>query len=132
MYLGIKFKFWYHDLFTQGQDHTSSEFSWSKEQHSFKISLLPPAYIVRWEGNSFTLFVSPHLGGVPISHNALQHYPECHGADTWRGYPYAIMLCNISQNSTGQTPRGVPSQVQLMEGYPARSGWGVPCWGVPC
>ena len=25
---------------------------------------LPPAYVVRREGNSFTLFVSPHLGGV--------------------------------------------------------------------
>ena len=25
-------------------------------------------------------------GGLPISHNALQHYPECHGADTG-GYP---------------------------------------------
>ena len=24
---------------------------------------LPPAYVVRREGNSFTLFVSPHLGG---------------------------------------------------------------------
>ena len=27
------------------------------------IDLLPPAYVVRREGNSFTLFVSPHLGG---------------------------------------------------------------------
>ena len=25
--------------------------------------LLLPAYVVRREGNSFTLFVSPHLGG---------------------------------------------------------------------
>ena len=24
---------------------------------------LPPAYVVRREGNSFTLFVCPHLGG---------------------------------------------------------------------
>ena len=31
------------------------------------FSLLPPAYVVRREGNSFTLFVSSHLGGgVPI------------------------------------------------------------------
>ena len=43
-------------------------------------SSLPPAYVVRREGNSFTLFVSSHLGGVPVSHNALQHFPECHGA----------------------------------------------------
>ena len=27
------------------------------------FSFLPPAYVVRREGNSFTLFVSPHLGG---------------------------------------------------------------------
>ena len=91
--------------------------------------LLPPAYEIRREGNSFTLFVSPHLGG----------------------YPYPIMLCNISQNAMGQPPgRGVPCQVQPggvvpcqvqprgvvpcqggypAGGYPAR---GVPCWGVPC
>ena len=25
--------------------------------------LLPPVYVVQREGNSFTLFVSPHLGG---------------------------------------------------------------------
>ena len=49
--------------------------------------LLPPAYIVRQEVNSFTLLVCPHPGGgVPISHNALQHFPECHGADQG-GYP---------------------------------------------
>ena len=46
-------------------------------------------------------------GGVPISHNALQHFPECHGADTWGG---------------------VPCQVQP-GGYSARSSRGVPCWG---
>ena len=53
-------------------------------------------------------------GGVPISHNALQHYPECHGADTRGG--------------TRPGPaRGGSGQVQL-GGYPAR---GVPCWGYP-
>ena len=66
--------------------------------------------------------------GVPISHNALQHYPECHGADT-EGYPYPIMLCNITQNAMGQIPRGVPSQVQL-GGVPCQIRMGVPCWGV--
>ena len=75
------------------------------------------------------------------------------------GYPYPIMLCNISQNAMGQTPGGVPCQVQPggypARGYPvggtpqpgqdgglpcqggtqvgytplARSGWEVPCWG---
>ena len=47
------------------------------------------------------------LGGVPVSHNALQHFPECHGAHTWGGYP--------ARSSWGG-------------GYPAR---GVPCQGVP-
>ena len=74
--------------------------------------LLPPAYVVRREGNSFTLFVSSHLRG---------------------GYPYPIMLCicQNSQNAMGQ-----------LGGYPARSSqggypgggvpWqGVPWWGVP-
>ena len=49
--------------------------------------LLPPAYVVRREGNSFTLLVCSHPGGVPISHNALQHFPECHGAAGGGGYP---------------------------------------------
>ena len=54
------------------------------------------------------------------------------------GYPYPIMLCNISQNAMGQTLGGVPCHIQpggtLMggypaRGYPARSSGGVPCWG---
>ena len=70
----------------------------------FVSSFLSPAYVVRREGNSFTLFVSPHLaGGVPIFHNALQHFPKCHGAG---GVPWP-----------GGTLAGVG-------GYPAR---GVPC-----
>ena len=90
-------------------------------------------------------------GGVHISHNALQHYPEFHGADTWGvpgqvqlgGYPYPIMLSKIIQNSMGQTPGGYPvrsSQGSTLPGqdggYPARSGWGGTLlgqdWGVPC
>ena len=69
----------------------------------FVTCLLPPAYVVRREGNSFTLLVCLHPGGVPISHNALQHFPECHGA----------------------AGGGVPRQVQL-GGYPGR---GVPWLG---
>ena len=78
--------------------------------------LLPPAYLVRREGNVFDTRLSFHQsvcpqGGVPISHNALQHFPECHGADT----------------------RGVPCQVQLggkmPGGYPARR---YPPGGIPC
>ena len=87
--------------------------------------LLPLAYVVRREGYVLTrVCLSTGGRGVPISHNALQHYPECHGTDTWGGggYPYPIMLCNITQNSMGQTPGGIPCQR------------GVPCWGgeVPC
>ena len=29
----------------------------------WQVQYLPPAYVVRREGNSFTLFVCPHLGG---------------------------------------------------------------------
>ena len=56
-------------------------------------------------------------GGVPISHNALQHYPEFHGTDTGGG--------------------GLPCQVQvggegtLLGGYPAGGG-GTLLGGVPC
>ena len=47
------------------------------------------------------------------------------------------MLCNISQNAMGQTPRGVPSQVQPGGGNlpgPARGGTlpgGYPAGGYP-
>ena len=58
-------------------------------------------------------------GGVPISHNALQHFPECHGA-AGGGVP-----CQVQ-------PGGVP---WLGGGYPARSSWGGtlpgPAGGVP-
>ena len=37
------------------------------------------------------------------------------------GYPYPIMLCNITQNAMGQLGGGVPCQVQP-GGYPARGG----------
>ena len=35
----------------------------SKNEWQTSRTFLPPAYVVRREGNSFTLFVSPHLGG---------------------------------------------------------------------
>ena len=64
----------------------------TKCNNSFSWIFLLPAYVVWQEGNSFTLLVCLHLGG----------------------YPYPIMLCKITQSSTGQTPGG----------YPARSSWG--------
>ena len=78
------------------------------------MHLLPPAYVVRREGNSFTLFVSSHLGGVPVSHNALQHFPECHGAAG--GVP-----CQVQPGGGVPWPGGVPCQVQP-GGYPAQGG----------
>ena len=66
--------------------------------------LLPPAYVVRREGNSFTLLVCSRGGG----------------------YLYPIMLCNISQNAMGQLGGGYPAR-SSQGGYPARSSWG----GVP-
>ena len=69
------------------------------------------------EGNVFSLFTS---GG---------------------GYPYPIMLCNISQNAMGQpgggTLPGPAGGVPWLGGYPGRGGTllggypagGVPCWG---
>ena len=53
------------------------------------------------------------------------------------GYPYPIMLCNITQNSMGQKPGGggrYPARSRLGGGYPAGGypAGGVPCQGVPC
>ena len=59
--------------------------------------------------------VCPHLGGgVPISHNALQHFPECHGAGHWGG------------TLPGPAGEGYPAR-SSWGGYPARSNWG---WGT--
>ena len=88
----------------------------------FGTSFLPPAYVVRREGNSFTLLVCPR-----------------------GGYPYPIMLCNISQNAMGQPGGGGYPARSSPGGYPARSSWGglpwpeggtlagggYPGWGVP-
>ena len=87
---------------------------------SWNSQLLPPAYVVRREGNSFTLFVCPHLGGVPISHNALQHFPECHEAVG--GVPRPP----LPQGGylTGYPPGGVP-------GPPGGTWPGTPPRGYP-
>ena len=55
------------------------------------------------------------LGGVPISHNALQHFPECHGAVGGGTLP--------GPAGGGTLAGGVP----WPGGYP---GWGVPWPGV--
>ena len=61
------------------------------------------------EGNVFSLSTPGGGGRVPISHNALQHFPECHGADTRGGVP-----CQVQ-------PGGYPAGgvTLLGGGYPA-------------
>ena len=78
---------------------------------------LPPAYVVRGKVMFWHASVHPSIclstgGGVPISHNALQHFPECHEAG---GYP-------------GTPPGGVPDPGTPRGGVP---GSGTPLGGVP-
>ena len=101
---------------------------------------LPLAYVVRRKGNVLTrVCPSIHLSvhrGYPypimlcnISQNAM--------GQTRGGYPYPIMLYNITQNSMGQTPRGYPARSgwvgTLPGGYPAKGGTqvGYPLAGYP-
>ena len=79
-----------------------------------RVKFLPSAYLVRREGNVLTRV-------CPSIHLSVQR---------GGGYPYPIVLCNISQNAMGQIPgggdptQGVPcrgsggTQVE----YPARGG----------
>ena len=105
--------------------------------HFLDDVLLPPAYVVRGEGNVLTrVCLSVHRGGG--------------------GYPYPIMLCNITQNAMGQLGGTLPGLARggtlpgpaggyparssrgrtLPGGYPARSSQGGtlpgPARGVPC
>ena len=94
---------------------------------------LPPAYVVRQEGNVLT-HVCPSIklsvhGGIPISHNALQHFPECHGADTGGTLPGTASgggtLPGPARGST--LPGGYPAGGLPWSGTPTppvRSGWG--------
>ena len=47
-------------------------------------------------------------GGVPISHNALQHFPECHGADNGGGVLISHNVLQHYPECHGQTRGGVP------------------------
>ena len=76
-------------------------------------------------------------GGVPISHDAFQHYPECHGVDTG-GVPSQVQLgcTQLGGPLPGRYPaRGYPAGGVPYQGVPC---WEVPlartgvlCWGVP-
>ena len=107
--------------------------------------LLPPAYVVRREGNVLTrvcpsihpsICLSTVGGGVPISHNALQHFPECHGAAGGGTLPGPAGGGTLAG---GTLAGGVPwPGGTLAGGYPGREypGWGgtlaaggYPGWG---
>ena len=76
--------------------------------------------------------VCPHLGGggVSISHNALQHFPECHGAATGGGgtlvggYPGRGVPWRGGTLVGGTQVRSPPRQVSqggtLVGGYPGQ------------
>ena len=73
------------------------------------LQSLPPAYVVRREGNVLTRVcpsVCPQGGAVPISHDALQHYPECHGAD--KGVPISHNALQHYPEFHGADTGGVP------------------------
>ena len=64
-------------------------------------------------------------GGVPVSHNALQHFPECHGAAGGGGYP--------ARSSQGGTQSPVPPGGVPKVWYPPWGGYlgGYPRSGTP-
>ena len=115
---------------------------------------LPPAYVVR--GKVMFWHASVHLsiclstGGVPISHNALQHFPECHeaggtgqvpprgGPGTPRGgtpvrYPRGVREPPLGGVPQSGTPRGVrvPPPGVPRSGTPPGGGLGTPRGGTP-
>ena len=98
----------------------------------FKLS--PPAYVVRREGNSITLSVSSHRGGVLYPTMALQHFPECHGAAGGGGGNLPGPAGGVPWLGGVPWPGGYPG----WGGYPGRGGtlargvpWpgGYPGWG---
>ena len=71
------------------------------------LELLPPAS----EGWGKVMFsVCLHRGGgVPISHNALQHYPECHGA-AGGGVPCQVHRVATCQGKVREKQKFSPGQ----------------------
>ena len=100
---------------------------------------LPPAYVVRREGNVLTRVCLSVHRGVPISHNALQHFPEYHGAAG--GVPIShnalqhFPECHGAAGGGGTLP-GPARGGTLVGGYPSWEGGtlagGYPGRGVPC
>ena len=92
------------------------------------VNVLLPPCVRSTTGPGYVLtrvYLSVHRGGT---HNAVQHYPEVPwGRHLEMGYPIShnAWWTTVTQNSMGQTPGGVPCQVQpggatLPGGYPDR------------
>ena len=87
---------------------------------SIYLRYLPPTYVVRREGNTFTLLVCPQ-GGVPVSHNALQYFPKCHGAAGGGGVPCQVQLGGGTLPGSGWEG-ALAGGVPWLGGYPGRGG----------
>ena len=96
------------------------------------MKFLPPAYVVRREGNSFTLFVCPHRGGPgPPRGGYLTGYPP--GGS---GYPPGGVQVPPPRGGTwlGTPPGGYLTRYPLPPGglgTPPGGGPGTPPGGVP-
>ena len=109
------------------------------------MRFLPPAYVVRREGNSFTLFVCPHGGeggpGTPPLGGTRVRYPPrgVPGSGTpLGGYPGQVPPRGVP--GSGTPPQGYPGQVPPRGGgvtrvrYPPGGCPGTPpggCLGTP-
>ena len=116
------------------------------KEHTF-IAFLPPAYVVRREGNVLTRVCLSTGGGVPVSHNALQHFPECHGA-AGGGLPVSYNALQHFPECHGAARGGTlpgpaggggvpwPGGTLVGGGYPGQGGTlargGTLPGGVPC
>ena len=71
------------------------------------------------EGNVFSLSTP---GGVPISHNALQHFPECHGGDTG-GVPCQVPLLPGRRIRWEEAQQGRNIWGLVRKDTPSSQGW---------
>ena len=89
-----------------------------------EVFFLPPAYVVRREGNSFTLFVCPHRGGGGVRVPPPGGYPGQVPPPGGRGVP------GSGTPRGSDTPRGVPGSGTPpgvpRSGTPPRGGHGYP------
>ena len=101
----------------------------------YEVTLITARVRSTREGNVLTRVCLSVHRGLPVSRNALQHFPECHraagGGGTLPG-PVGGYPARSSQGgypAGGYPARGYPGWGgTLAGGYP---GWGVPWLGVP-